>query len=89
MSLLGCLLTVFLGLFLFAFSLFGGLIRFVARLLGLDFQVGQHKRSQGGGGKQGQTHSSTSQAHTSSKSQKGKIFERDNSEYVDFEEIKN
>lgn len=94
MSIFGCLLTGLFGIIIFAFVLLRGVFNTILTLLGLrqpreegfqQFRTGspfdQQQRSQ----QQSQSHRDTQH---SAGQQKAKIFERNASEYVDFEEVK-
>lgn len=87
MSFLGCLLAGVLGLFVFVAVLFGGILRFIAHLLGLPTSSPHAQQRPQQARQQQASHQHTQ--HTATNAQpKEKIFERDNSEYVEFEEVR-
>ncbi|MDO5075336.1 MAG: DUF4834 family protein [Bacteroidales bacterium] len=87
MSLLGCLLASVLGLFIFAFALLGGVLRFLTGLLGLT-PPHEEKGQRQAYSQQQQTQRNRQQTRTQNAPLKEKIFERDSSEYVDFEDVR-
>lgn len=101
---LGCLFVLLLGIVIAAFAFLGGIINFILSLLGFKKRVNSDNRTSGAYNRQGSAYGNGgaySQGRQQSDQsdydggqqrttgqQTGKIFEKDDSEYVDFEEIK-
>ncbi|MCF0235521.1 MAG: DUF4834 family protein [Bacteroidaceae bacterium] len=85
---LGCLGALLFGLIFLALALLQNFWQFVRTLLGLHNPTSSAQGPQTGGARQS-AHQSNQSGRTASTGQPSeKIFERDDSEYVDFEEIK-
>lgn len=84
MSIIGGLLVSIFVFFLFVLFVVGGLLRWVLR--GLGFRILEPRR-QSFYRENSQRQHSTAHQRGTSPSGKNKIFQRDNSEYVDFEEV--
>lgn len=94
MHFLGCLFALFLGVILIGVTFLGSIINFILSALGLKNRVNNNA---GGFSSQQSSydprqHDYDSQQHQHSAEpphgqHKGKIFQKDESEYVDFEEI--
>lgn len=100
-SLLGCLFAGIFGIIIFAFVLLRGVFNTILTLLGLreprqdgfqQFRTGNPFGQQQSQRQQSQQSQQQANAHQDSQrsagQQKAKIFERNASEYVDFEEVK-
>lgn len=99
MHFLGCLFALVLGVIFIGVTFIGSIIDFILSLLGLNKRVTNNSFGGGFNSQQRSTHQgnarqgdygSQQQQSTSGSSrgqQKGKIFTKDESEYVDFEEI--
>ena len=84
---LGCLFAFFIGLFFVAWALLHQGLRFILSLLGIklpDNAEAFRQQAQ----QQGQQQANRSQQQrNSSQSSNGKIFMKDESEYVEFEDV--
>lgn len=95
MHFLGCLFVLLLALLMIGFAFIGSVISFFLSLFGIDRKVTRQRHSQSGWQQQSARQDTSqygekkqSQSSHSSGRQTQKIFEKDDSEYVDFEEIK-
>lgn len=102
MHFLGCLFALFLGLIIIAAVFIGSVIDFILAFLGLKkrgtafggqspfgtFRQGPYDNQDPSAGTRQQTTDGRQQApHHSTGQQSQKIFQKDDSEYVDFEEV--
>ena len=84
---LGCLFALIFGFFIFLFSIAQTLVRTIYSFLGFTPHKESGSSSQRPGNAQGQ---GTGTAHSKGNSRQrrsGKIFRKDEGEYIDFEEI--
>lgn len=84
---LGCLFALIFGFFIFLFSIAHTLVRTIYSFLGFTPRRESGSSSRRSGNAQGQ---GTSTAHSKGNSRQrrsGKIFRKDEGEYIDFEEI--
>ena len=94
---LGCLFAFFIGLFFVAWALLHQGLRFILSLLGIKLpdnaeafrQQGQQQAQQQGQqqANRSQQQRNSSQSSADNASSNGKIFMKDESEYVDFEDV--
>ena len=85
---LGCLFAFFIGLFFVAWALLHQGLRFILSLLGIklpDNAEAFRQQAQQANSSQQQRNSSQSSADNASSN--GKIFMKDESEYVEFEDV--
>lgn len=93
MHFLGCLFALILGILIFGLLAIGTIANFVLSLLGIKkpSSTGFGGFGNQNGNRQSYGYSDREQGQTQSNSsgqQNQKIFEKDDSEYVDFEEVK-
>lgn len=84
---LGCLFALIFGFFIFLFSIAHTLVRTIYSFLGITPRRESGSSSRRPGNAQGQ---GTGTAHSKGNSRQrrsGKIFRKDEGEYIDFEEI--
>lgn len=84
---LGCLFALIFGFFIFLFSIAHTLVRTIYSFLGFTPRRESDRSSRRPGNAQGQ---GTGTAHSKGNSRQrrsGKIFRKDEGEYIDFEEI--
>ena len=84
---LGCLFALIFGFFIFLFSIAHTLVRTIYSFLGITPRGESGSNSRRPGNAQGQ---GTGTAHSKGNSRQrrsGKIFRKDEGEYIDFEEI--
>ena len=84
---LGCLFALIFGFFIFLFSIAHTLVRTIYSFLGFTPRKESGSNSRRPGNAQGQ---GTGTAHSKGNSRQrrsGKIFRKDEGEYIDFEEI--
>lgn len=91
---LGCLFALFIGIFFFSRFLLKYAFRFLLSLMGIklpeegqSFQQGTQGQSQSGEQARQQQQSSAHQHSGQNGTSNGKIFTKDESEYVDFEDV--
>lgn len=93
MEFLGCLFALLVGVVFLGVAFLGSIFNFILSLFGLNKRVsntaGNFNSQQGRGGSQQGNHSQQNQHTADSPHRKpqGKIFQKNESEYVDFEEI--
>lgn len=93
MHFLGCLFALFLGVFIIGVTFIGSIIDFILSALGLKKRTNSthsgFSSQRGFGSQQSEFEEQQRQSRPepSRGQQKGKIFTKDESEYVDFEEI--
>ena len=91
---LGCLFAIFIGIIFFIWVLLNQGLRFILSLLGIKLpnskssfrEYAQQQGQQNANSSQQQQNSST-QNSSDSASSNGKIFTKDESEYVEFEDV--
>lgn len=82
-GILGFILILLLVIVLFAFALLGNLLRFV---FGLGKRTPKYYNNQTSSNKNNEEY--VSESVTQNKTERKKIFDKDDGEYVEFEEIK-
>lgn len=98
MHFLGCLFALVLGVVFIGAMFIGSIINFVLSLLGIRKRVsndafgnyrtdGQSSANNGQSHQEEQRHQRSQDSQRTAGQQRGKIFEKNDSEYVDFEEV--
>lgn len=89
MQFLGCLFALILGLIFVAVAFLGSIVNSILSILGLKKRVRQSAGFRDGyaSGPAGTGSRQPDEPHSTAGQSKGKIFEKDDSEYVDFEEV--
>lgn len=88
LKLFGCLGVLVLGVFLLAAALVGSVWRILLDFLGLRKSASHHQRTAGEARHQSTTSTSQGTASSTNGTSNSKIFKRDESEYVEFEEYR-
>ena len=84
---LGCLFALIFGFFIFLFSIAHTLVRTIYSVLGFTPRRESGRSSRQSGNAQGQGASTAHSKGNSRQRRSGKIFRKDEGEYIDFEEI--
>lgn len=84
---LGCLFALIFGFFIFLFSIVHTLVRTIYSFLGFTPRRESGRSSRQSGNAQGQGASTAHSKGNSRQRRSGKIFRKDEGEYIDFEEI--
>ena len=84
---LGCLFALIFGFFIFLFSIAHTLVRTIYSLLGFTPRRESGRSSRQSGNAQGQGIGTAHSKGNSRQRRSGKIFRKDEGEYIDFEEI--
>lgn len=89
MQFLGCLFALILGLIFVAVAFLGSIVNFILSVLGFNKRVQQSAGFRDGSatGSAGTGSRQPDEPHSTAGQSKGKIFKKDDSEYVDFEEV--
>ena len=87
MHFLGCLFLLVLAVVMIGFAFLGTIINAILSLFGLNNRVKSHTYNQSSRQSDRQESSQQQSQQQSAGRQNQKIFEKDDSEYVDFEEI--
>ena len=84
---LGCLFALIFGFFIFLFSIAHTLVRTIYSFLGFTPRRDSGRSSRQTGNAQNQEANATHSKGNSRQRRSGKIFRKDEGEYIDFEEI--